>query len=96
MVVYKELKEFLNVKISLKYGVWGKKRIPLELKNNRNMENKYTGVKRGQEIKLGTFSPDLVYLWIPTVLQNIFHIVSDAYVMGKPGHLRLKKSTCVI
>lgn len=42
------------------YG--GKKRIPLELKNNRNMENKYTGVKREQEIKLGTFSPDLVYL----------------------------------
>ena len=34
MVVCKELIEFLNVKISLKYGVWGKKRIPLELKNN--------------------------------------------------------------
>ena len=62
MVVCKELIEFLIVKISLKYGVCVKKRIPLELKNSRNMENKYTGVKRGQEIKLGTFSPDLVYL----------------------------------
>lgn len=42
------------------YG--GKKRIPLEPKNNRNMGNKYTGVTQGQKIELGTFSPDFVYL----------------------------------
>ena len=36
------------------YG--GKKRIPLEPKNNRNMGNKYTGVTQGQKIELGTFA----------------------------------------
>ena len=47
-----------HVKI-LNYGVWGKKRIPLELKNDRNMENKYTGIIQGQEIELGTFHQTL-------------------------------------
>lgn len=63
MVVCKGLMEFLSVKISLKYGLWEKGSIPLELKLIETWQIKeICWCHTRAEAELGNFSPDLVCL----------------------------------
>lgn len=46
--------------------------------------------------RTGSRDGNLHQALITYILQNIFQMVSDAFIMGKPEHLGLKKATNVV